>query len=177
MQALICSDNAAALAADGANDDSGGLSLPTVGDEKLVHNFEVAVSSESTARIIPYQLSASLGILHSSVAVEITPAWLVARASDPGIPNKFYYIWDSDSNPLNDLPAASGIDELRQRCADFGLNIIGSPSTAVLDGTLRPLLQSARYDLRRPSGVPLGMVRFQLYRRCVSSSLYSLCCC
>lgn len=160
MQAIICSDNAVALVA--AYEDSAGSPLPIVGDEKLVHSFEVGVSSESRARVIPYMLSASLGIPHSSVSVEITPAWLVARAPDPELPGKFYYIWDSDSNPLNDLPVASGIDELRQRCADFGLRIIGSPSAAVLDGTLRPLLQDAGYDLGRGSGVPLGMVRFHL---------------
>eukprot|EP01043_Picozoa_sp_COSAG02_P063243 COSAG02_NODE_8913_length_2402_cov_3.046461_3_plen_117_part_01 len=117
MQALICSDNAAALAVDSTNDDTEAPPLPSVGDEKIVHTFEVGVPSESTARIIPFQLSEALGIPHYEIAVEISPAWLVARASSPEIDSKFYYIWDSDSNPLNDLPVATGIDELRQRCA------------------------------------------------------------
>jgi hypothetical protein len=83
----------------------------------------------------------------------------VARVPNPAVEDKWYYVWDSDSNPLNDLPTATGVDELRQRCADFGLQILGLPPAAVVDGTLRPLLQDAGYDLQRGAGVPLGMVR------------------
>ena len=99
-------------------------------------------------------LAKKAGVLQ--VGVEISTAVLVARAPQPG-GSGYYYIWDADDNPLNDLPTVTGIDQLRQRCEDFGLRILRLPGASVVDSVLRPLLQDAGYDLSRGSGVPLGM--------------------
>ena len=97
-------------------------------------------------------LAKKAGVLQ--VGVEISTAVLVARAPQPG-GSGYYYIWDADDNPLNDLPTVTGIDQLRQRCEDFGLRILRLPAASVVDSVLRPLLQDAGYDLSRGSGVPL----------------------
>ena len=64
---------------DDDGDDTGSvLTLPRAGDEKLVHSFEVGLPSASAARILPFQLSAVLGIPRSAIAVvraSITTRW------------------------------------------------------------------------------------------------------
>jgi hypothetical protein len=79
---------------------------------------------------------------------------ITATASDG---TDHYYVLDSDSNPKNNIAPMKGIDELRQRCADFGLRAIRLTSAKQVHTILRPMLLKAGYNLRRPSGVPLGI--------------------
>lgn len=69
-----------------------------------------------------------------------------------------YFVWDDDRNTQNDLQTSlSGIDELRECCAEFGLSAVRITDAEQVDGVLRPLLQDSGYDLSRGSGVALGM--------------------
>eukprot|EP01052_Picozoa_sp_SAG31_P018997 SAG31_NODE_1367_length_8615_cov_12.875763_14_plen_175_part_00 len=109
------------------------------------------------AQALPGQLAARLeGIDAAAVDLSVTSAIITAQAADPAGRGHFY-VWDSDSNTLNDLPSMGGIDVLREQCAAFGLHLLHLPPASTVHGVLRPMLQTAGYDLSRASGVPLAM--------------------
>eukprot|EP01050_Picozoa_sp_SAG11_P004307 SAG11_NODE_272_length_11319_cov_9.730481_5_plen_600_part_00 len=150
MQALICSDNANSRSLRGVTQSS---AVP-VGSHVSRMSFEAAVTSV-TARTAIVQTLASIGLPESSISINDLRTEVITAAARGG--SSRYYVLDSDSNPVNDLPPMAGIFELRQRCADFGLQPVRITSAEQVDGVLRPMLQSAGYDLGRGSGVPLAL--------------------
>eukprot|EP01052_Picozoa_sp_SAG31_P045816 SAG31_NODE_8522_length_1437_cov_0.928251_2_plen_186_part_00 len=106
------------------------------------------------------QVLRDIGVIRSNSAEQTlevqTASWTITAVAEDADSARYYAI-DSDTNKLNDLPPLAGIDELRQRCADFGLQAVRVTSAAQVDEVLRPMLQEAGYDLSRGSGVPLGM--------------------
>eukprot|EP01047_Picozoa_sp_COSAG01_P082537 COSAG01_NODE_16894_length_1195_cov_2.024635_2_plen_142_part_01 len=68
-----------------------------------------------------------------------------------------YYIWDNDNNRGNNIPRMTqGILTMRERCAAKGLKALRILNYKQVD-SLRVLLQRKGYNLRRGSGVALGM--------------------
>ena len=126
---------------------------PAVGTEMAVAKVTFAVGATAPP-VTPAALASALNV-PSTGPVSTARAVITGAAQRDGV---HYFVWDDDHNTQNNLKTQlSGIDELRECCAEFGLRAVRITDAEQVDGTLRPLLQAAGYDLSRGSGVALGM--------------------
>jgi hypothetical protein len=150
MQALICSTNSGVTTKQLKQAD------PELhkGSRAVVASFIVAFpSSVGTISLNKRHLEQT--IQHAAVSVKLSQQLLVGNATDSD--GNRYWILDTDTNPANNLPQLSGIDDLRLACAVFGLRPVRVRSAEQVHTVLRPMLQRAGYNLRRKSGIPLAM--------------------
>ena len=154
MQALVCTDRIPPSPPPPTQTHLSGAerSVLRVRWHELTSEHDVALTPETVAASLRDHKLKIFRVVESQGSSALSR--LTATASDTD--GNHYYVYDSDDNPKNDIPTMKGIDDLRQRCADFGLRAVRVTSAKQIDEVIRPMLQKAGYNLRRGSGVPLG---------------------
>lgn len=126
---------------------------PPEGTEMAI--AKVTFATDATAPLVTRAMMASALNVPSTGPLNTERAVIMASKEHDGVN---YFVWDDDRNSQNDLQTKlSGIDNLRECCAEFGLSAVRITDAEQVDGVLRPLLQDGGYDLSRGSGVALGM--------------------